>query len=66
MHLLLRAQKSFAGGENMNKKLLGTGLVLVAIGVAILRRPNCNRLCKSIAGILTSAGGSRLVKAFIA
>lgn len=49
----------------MNKKLLGTGLVLVAIGVALTKRRDCNRVCKSIARYLASAGGSWLVKAFI-
>lgn len=50
----------------MNKKLLGTGLVLVAIGVALVRRRDCNRFCKAIATRLTSAGGSRVAKALIA
>lgn len=50
----------------MNKKLLGTGLVLVLVGVALAKRSDCNRFCQSIARRIASAGGSRFVKAFIA
>lgn len=50
----------------MNKKLLGTGLVLVAIGVALVKRRDCNRFCKVVASRIASAGGSRVVKAFLA
>lgn len=64
-HLSQWNAKFLAVEENMNKELLVTGLVLVVVGVAMTRRRDCNRICKGIGRRIASAGGSRLVKAFL-
>lgn len=50
---------------NIDKKLLGTGLALVVVGVVMAKSFRCNRFCKFIASELATTGSSRFVKAFL-
>ena len=48
-----------------DKKLLGTGLALVVVGVVMAKSSKCNRFCKFLAKELATTGSSRFVKAFL-
>ena len=51
---------------NFDKKLLATGLALVAVGLVMARSSRCNRFCKFIARRIAFTGSSKFVKAFFA
>lgn len=49
-----------------DKKLLVTGLALVAAGLVMAKSPRCNKFCKFIAKRIAFGGSARFVKAFFA
>ncbi|HEX8711334.1 MAG TPA: hypothetical protein VF730_05630 [Terracidiphilus sp.] len=51
---------------NLDKKLLATGLALVAVGLVMARSSRCNKFCKFIAKRIAFTGSSQFVKAFFA
>lgn len=50
--------------ENFDKKLLGTGLALVVVGIVMARSSRCNNFCKFIGRQIASSGSSRFLEAF--
>jgi hypothetical protein len=51
---------------DFDKKLFGTGLALVAVGIIMAKWSRCNRFCRYLAKEIATTGSARFVKAFLA